>query len=217
MKTNEIAKETDSFYTKPEIAERFVKAVDHLLDLSSFDLVLEPSAGNGRILDYLPKHNRLGIDLHPERDDIIKQDFFDYQPPHKIPLLLENPSIAVVGNPPFGKHSKLAVDFFKHSAQFADVIAFIIPRSWMKYSVQNRLPKGWDLMYSAVLPDEAFTFMNKDYSVRCVAQIWIREGFRPDITGFGKVETWNDQVQEDHLKLIYDYYYKHGCVNEPWS
>ena len=217
MKDKQTSKETDSFYTKSEIAERFVKAVDDLVDLSSFDLVLEPSAGNGRILEHLPKHNRQGLDLHPERDDIIEQNFFDYQPPHKIPLLLENPSIAVVGNPPFGRSSKLAIEFFKHAAEFADVIAFIIPRSWMKFSVQNRLPKGWDLMYSAVLPDEAFTFMDKSYSVRCVAQVWIKEGFRPDITGFGKVETWNDDVPEEHLKLIYDYYHKHGCVVNAWS
>jgi hypothetical protein len=56
MKNTNEAKETDSFYTKSEIAERFVNEVNELVNLSSFDLVLEPSAGNGRILDYLPKH-----------------------------------------------------------------------------------------------------------------------------------------------------------------
>ena len=37
--------------------------------------------------------------------------------------------------PPFGKVSSLAIRFFNKCAQFSDVIAFIIPRTFNKVSV----------------------------------------------------------------------------------
>ena len=204
-------KQTDSFYTKSEIAKRFVQKVDSLINLSSFDYVIEPSAGSGRILDFLPK-TAIGVDIHPERDDIIKSNWFDYMV-ESSPLYMDNPSIAIVGNPPFGSNSKLAVEFFLHAASMdAQAIAFIVPRSWMKFSVQNRLPRNYDLMWSAVLPDDSFTFGDDDYSVRCVAQLWVRDYFMPGWKGHGEIENWNSRIETDQLRLIQEYYKDVGCI-----
>ena len=77
-----------------------------------------------------------------------------------------------VGNPPFGRNSSLANDFFDHAAKSANVIAFIIPRTWMKHSIQSRIPNGWGLYFNAILPDYSFVYKGEPHKVCCVAQIW---------------------------------------------
>ena len=44
-----------------------------------------------------------------------------------------------LGNPPFGKNCSLAIKFFNKAAEFADLIAFIIPRTFKRISIQNKL------------------------------------------------------------------------------
>ena len=46
----------------------------------------------------------------------------------------------VIGNPPFGLRGNLALRFMNHSYDFADVIAFILPRIYNKvntYCAEN--------------------------------------------------------------------------------
>lgn len=62
----------DKFYTNPDIAK---KCLD-LLDLSSFDIVIEPSAGNGSFSNQI--ENCRAYDLVPENADIIRQDILSY-------------------------------------------------------------------------------------------------------------------------------------------
>lgn len=151
----------DKFYTKPEIAAQCLAS----LDLSSFALCIEPSAGSGSFSSLLPQGS-LALDLAPELEGIIQQDFFEFIPPKAAGKIL------VVGNPPFGQQNSLAVRFINHAATFADVIAFIVPRSFDKPSVQNRIHKNLHLKSSMVLPVKAFTLEGIDYAVPCVFQIW---------------------------------------------
>ena len=66
---SEEAKALDQFYTNPKIAERFVKKVDELYDLSSYEHVIEPSMGEGFIYDYLPPKTRIGLDIQKNHPD----------------------------------------------------------------------------------------------------------------------------------------------------
>ncbi len=199
------SKERDAFFTKPEIAERFVGKVNELYPLWSYDNVIEPSAGNGNILQFLPTHNRIGLDLEPMHEEIIEGDFFDYKFP--------TGATAVVGNPPFGRSSKLAIEFFNRCAEHADVIAFIIPRSWMKYRTQKQLSPDFELYASIILPDAAFTLDGKDYTVRCCGQIWAKKPPEKVETGGGYI-SWNDKVSQDMLDDIDAYQKKHGCYDK---
>ena len=115
----------DQFYTKPEVAELCC----NLMDFSKYNKILEPSAGTGVFLELLPEDKRIGIDLEPKHPEITKQDFFLYKGTEDL----------VIGNPPFGRVSSLAIKFFNHAATFADTIAFIIPRTFRRVSVQNKL------------------------------------------------------------------------------
>ena len=166
------SKDLDKFYTHPDIAKRFVDIIDNIFSLKNFDLILEPSAGNGNILQYLPE-NSIGLDIEPEAENIIKQDFFEYQSPYD--PIFNNIKIACIGNPPFGSGylNPLAKAFFNHAATFSDLIAFIVPAKWnSSWKVQFQLDKNFGLYYSEVLPKNSFLLDEKPYNVPCCMQIW---------------------------------------------
>ena len=58
----------DQYFTKPEVVRR---CLAELGSLSRFDLVIEPSAGNGVFLDAIKHPNKVGIDIDPQHPDVI--------------------------------------------------------------------------------------------------------------------------------------------------
>lgn len=158
----------DKFYTIPSYSKKCIHKVNELYDNDSWDLIVEPSAGNGSFYNQIESSNKIGIDIAPEIDGLVKQDFFTYQPPEN------NKRILVIGNPPFGRVSSLAIRFFNHAAQWADVIAFIIPKTFRRISVQNKLNDSFHLMYDEDVPDKPCSF-TPNMSVKCCFQIWERK------------------------------------------
>lgn len=153
----------DKFYTKPEIAKMCLQAIPG--GTSPFDVHIEPSAGSGSFSSLID--GCMAFDLVPENDSIIQQDWFHYQQDRD-----ENKRVLVFGNPPFGQQNSLAVRFVNHSAIFADVIAFILPLSFKKPSVQNRLHPNLHLSFEFILPKNSFTLNGEPYHVPCVFQVW---------------------------------------------
>jgi len=152
----------DKFYTKKNIV---VGCLSLLGNLGRFKTIIEPSAGNGSFSSELP--GCLAFDIEPENPTITKQDFL------KLSGLecLERP-ILVVGNPPFGRQSSLALQFIKKSCVFADTIAFILPKSFKKQSVIDKIPTNFHLEHQWDLPKGSFLLNGSDYDVPCVFQIW---------------------------------------------
>ena len=155
----------DKFYTIPTCSKKCIDKICELYDISKWDLIVEPSAGNGSFLNQIPSINKIGIDIFPEHSNIIKQDFFDYSPPSN------KTNILVIGNPPFGRVSSLAIKFFNYSAKWANVIAFIIPRTFRKISVQNKLDNMFHLVYDEEIPNNPCCF-SPQMMVKCCFQIW---------------------------------------------
>lgn len=152
-------KETlDKFYTKESIAIYCLSKIN----LNEYDLVIEPSAGNGSFSNLIP--NCKAYDIDPGNDKIIKQDWFNTNFPIG--------NILVVGNPPFGQQNSLAIKFFNHAAEFARTIAFIFPLSFKKQSIQNKLDLSFSLQEEFILPLDSFLLNNQNYNVPCVFQIW---------------------------------------------
>lgn len=164
----ETARKLDQFYTDPAYAQQFFNVIEQTVDLSQYDHILEPSAGTGSFYNLLDPNRRIGLDLEPKATGIVKKDFFKWNPPKK-------KRIITVGNPPFGKSSGLAIKFFNRAAEFSDVIAFVIPRTFRKASVINRLDKNFHCVYDETVPDHSFVFKGTSYNVPCAAQIWQRE------------------------------------------
>lgn len=182
--TDSIRKEgLDKFYTLPECSKRCIEKVSTMYDIARWDLIVEPSAGNGSFLNQIPSNKKIGIDISPEHPDIIKQDFFDYHPPP------EHKNILVIGNPPFGRISSLAIKFFNHSAKWATAIAFIIPRTFRKTSIQNRLDVRFHLVYDEELPNRPCCF-SPAMAVKCCFQIWEKKDIQRDFVDLPK--THND-------------------------
>lgn len=154
----------DKFYTLRPISLRCINTMGDKYSWDRWGLVIEPSAGNGSFYDQIPCDNKIGIDISPEHEDIVKQDFFEYNPPNK-------DNILVIGNPPFGRVSSLAVKFFNRAAEWADVIAFIIPRTFRRISVQNRLDLNFHLVHDDDIPTSPCSF-DPPMMVKCCFQIW---------------------------------------------
>lgn len=163
----ELSKKLDQFYTDPAYAESFYKTIQSKTDFDGVDLFLEPSAGTGNFFNLMDEKLRVGIDLDPKCNGVICQDFLTWQAP-------ANKKIYTIGNPPFGKNSGLAVQFFNHAASFSECVAFIVPRTFRKASIINRLNKNFHLIYDEVVPDNSFIYNDKPYNVWCCAQIWVK-------------------------------------------
>lgn len=156
----------DRFYTPEDIV------LDCLanLDLNSYDCIIEPSAGTGNFSKHLP--NVFSYDIAPASDNIIQADWFKLDKSQ----FKNYKSILVCGNPPFGQQNTLAIQFFNEAAKFCDTIAFILPLSFKKYSIQNRLNLKFHLEKEIDLLDCPFYLNDKEIiKVPCVFQIWKKQ------------------------------------------
>ena len=162
----------DKFYTKKEIAQKCIEFIKKYYKLEN-EVVLEPSAGFGNFLDFLEKFE--AYDLLPEDNRIIQKDFFTFESNKK--------DYITIGNPPFGKRSKMAIDFFNKAAQYSKAICFIVPVSFMKWSVQKQLDNNFKLIDYFYLPLNSFLDRDKEFSIRTVFQVWTKkeENSLPDI------------------------------------
>lgn len=159
----------DRFYTPLPI----VKQCLNLVNFSQFDCIIEPSAGTGNFLSQFPNEiDKFGYDLFPEGNNIEQADWFNLNKE----IFNNYKSILVCGNPPFGQQNKLAINFFNESAKFCNTIAFILPLSFKKDSIQNRLDLHFSLVKELLLPDCKFLLLNQqEVLVPCVFQIWERQ------------------------------------------
>ena len=155
----------DKFYTKPEIAQLCLDSIPGGLD--QYAVSIEPSAGGGSFSSLIP--GCLALDLHPEAEGIIEQDWLKY---NRDRYADPTQRVLVFGNPPFGQQNSLAVKFINHAATFANTVAFVLPLSFKKPSVQNRLQSNLHLAFEMELPKKAFSLEGEDYAVPCVFQVW---------------------------------------------
>jgi len=160
----------DKFFTIPPIAQHCIQVVGEYYSWNEWTLVVEPSAGNGSFLTRIPTDKRIGLDLSPEHPDIIEEDFFSYIPEEK-------GNILVIGNPPFGKISSTAIKFFNHAALWASTIAFILPRTFRRISIQNRLNQYFHLEHDEDIPMEPCSF-EPAMKAKCCFQIWTKQDTR---------------------------------------
>jgi hypothetical protein len=105
-------------------------------------------------------------------DPTHRRDFLTF-----IPNVQPEQNVLTIGNVPFGKNSSLAVKFFNHSAKFSHLIAFIVPRTFQKKNLQNRLDRNFHKLLEQDIPKNSFTFQGLEHDVPCVWQIWQKTAF----------------------------------------
>ena len=149
--------EREEFYTRKEDAERLYAEVINRYG-TDFDFFIEPSCGMGAFLNLMPE-NKIGIDI------IFGTDFFTWEFPKGRNI--------VIGNPPFGRKGKLAMQFLNRCSTHCEVVAMILPSIFSKYTFINRVHPMMHLKYETTVtefdrPDE----IGKGPKVNCVFQIW---------------------------------------------
>lgn len=168
------SKELDQFFTKDDIALDCINKLKENLNinLEDFDRIIEPSCGNMSFVKNLPI-NSLYYDI--DAIDITKRsDFLNLVIPEEYHHISDKKvKFLTIGNPPFGQTSTLAISFFNRAALFSSIIAFILPRTFCKSSIQDKLDRNYFLIYEYKIPKNSFIFENKDYDVTCNFQIWV--------------------------------------------
>lgn len=164
-------KEKDQFFTPQSTASYCVSKTKEILSTHGIDIRdycwIEPAAGSGAFLDLLPD-NKIGLDIEPQSDGIVQQDYLLWHP-----TTTKN---IVIGNPPFGLRGHLALQFINHSLDFADFVCFILPQlfdSEGKGSAKKRV-KGYNLIYSEKIANNFLYPDNSNVTVNVVFQIWAK-------------------------------------------
>ena len=138
----------------------------------AFDNFVEPSAGKGAFLACMPPDKRIGIDIEPwgwhygsVGKDIEEQDFFNFIWP-------EGRTITI-GNPPFGRKGKLAMQFLNISSENSEIVAFILPSIFSKYTFINRVHPMMHLIHEVPVTEfDSPDGIGEGPKVNCVFQIW---------------------------------------------
>lgn len=168
----------DEFYTNDVLATHLVHiTVNEIPDIGMF---IEPSAGDGAFVKPILNlgYSLVAYDINPKHPFIIKADFME-QSFEKFEF-----KTVSIGNPPFGFASNNAIKFFNKCAEFSDYVAFIVPRTFRKISVHNKLNKHFHLLKEYPVPKNAFLLDGKPHDVPCVFQIWERKDeLRPTKAG----------------------------------
>lgn len=164
----------EQFYTPRSLACELVAKAESVIPNFTKRNFLEPAGGNGSFIEALAERgiNRVeAVDLYPKHALVRRGNFLDFEPSNK--------NLVTISNPPFGRNNALAIPFFNHAAVFSEYICFLVPRSWRKWSVQNRLAEN----FHKVLDEDVFVSYEDEKGIavrqannlRTCFQIWQRQ------------------------------------------
>ena len=157
----------DKYYTKDEIVNECLKSFSQNVNFHQDDLIIEPSAGNGAFINGIKSltTNYIFYDIEPEHPEITQQNYLNC-------YCIHSGRIHIIGNPPFGRQSSLAIQFIKKSCEIASSISFILPKSFKKESLKKAFQLNFHLIYQFDLPFKSFIIGGEEYDVPCIFQIW---------------------------------------------
>jgi len=175
LKRNDI----DKYYTSSVVVDRCIELFKNNINIKEDDLIIEPSAGNGAFISAIETFgcDSIFMDIEPEHADVIKQDYLDDNLNKVIDELKrkEVESVHVIGNPPFGRQSCLAIRFIKKSCEYCDTVSFILPRSFKKESMKKYFPLNFHCLIEEDIIENGFIVNGLNHDVPCVFQIWIKK------------------------------------------
>lgn len=132
----------EQYYTPSELAHTLVEYVEKTVGPIAGRTILEPAGGTGSFIEAVKARGAkkvISFDIEPLFDEVLLGDFLDQQ--------ITETGLITISNPPFGRNNSLSIPFFNHAAKLSDAICFIVPRSWRKWSVTNRLDLSFELVF----------------------------------------------------------------------
>lgn len=198
----------EQYYTPGHLADSLITEVAALVPDLASRTVLEPAGGTGSFIKAAEKFgvkNFLSFDIEPKHDSVSKQDFLHAE------IAVQN--AVTISNPPFGRNNALSIPFFNKAADHSEFICFIVPRSWRKWSVINRLDRRFHLVADHDIEidyenDSGQKLSDKNALATCF-QIWRRKSeLRPKymVQDQGLVEKTNP-IDADVALTIFGF----GC------
>jgi len=180
----------EQFYTPSDLALRLATIVSKLVGGLDQKTIIEPAGGTGSFVKAakaLGATKVISFDIEPKAEGVLLADF-----------LLETKSLdkvlnaITISNPPFGRNNSLSIPFFNKAAQHSQFIAFVVPRSWRKWSVINRLNRNFHLIHDEELSidyvDELGEMVWQKARLNTCFQVWEkRDNLREimKVTDFG--------------------------------
>ena len=160
-------------YTPPDTARQIIERIVNNHPELIHRTWIEPAGGIGTFIDAARSfgvQSIMSVDIEPHHPDIEKGDFLTHH--------LDVTGAVSIGNPPFGRNNSLSIPFFNKCALHSDVICFIVPRSWRKWSVINRLHRQFHLIDDYDLQinylDVNGVSLSEKSVLRTVVQTWKR-------------------------------------------
>lgn len=75
----------------------------------------------------------------------------------------------IIGNPPYGTGANMAIKFLNKASEHSDDVRYVLPLSFQRDSVLNKIRTTHHLVHDEVLPDDTFP-----RSIRAVYQRWTK-------------------------------------------
>jgi predicted RNA methylase len=164
----------EQYYTPAVVAQNLVRFMVDDLGADPHGHWLDPAAGTGSFVEALHGVgvvNLTAIDIDPKHPAVAAGDF--------LATSLATQGALCLTNPPFGRNHSLSVPFFNHAAETCDVIAFIVPRSWRKWSVVRRLDpyfhKVVDRDITVAYETDSGERLSKSSALQTIFQVWERQ------------------------------------------
>ncbi len=138
---------------------------EQVKDIPPDSTVCVPGAGVGSYIVALLEvgvkpENIVAVELNPRYGEIgesiferfgvnyVFADFLDWVPNMRFDY--------VIGNPPYGKNASLAVKFLNKAVELTDHISYVLPRTFRKPSILNRVHPELHLVADDIVSDEMF-------------------------------------------------------------
>jgi predicted RNA methylase len=161
----------EQYYTPKPLALELVAQIEKVLGPLAGKTVLEPAGGTGAFIEAVQSagvSKVISFDIEPLHDSVSVGDFLEQE--------INQKNLITISNPPFGRNNSLSIPFFNHAAEASDAICFIVPRSWRKWSVTNRLDLSFELALDIDLDldyvdAEGLPLSSKTHLATCF-QIW---------------------------------------------
>jgi len=162
---------TEQYYTPTTLALDLTQKALNQIPNWQARTFLEPAGGTGSFIQALEASGAksiISVDTEPKHPSVRRHNFLEFEPLQQ--------DLITISNPPFGRNNALSVPFFNHAASYSSHIAFLVPRSWRKWSVINRLHPNFHLIsdedVSVVYQNEFGNNITGHDQLRTCFQVW---------------------------------------------
>lgn len=182
-KQNQRVTGKEQYYTPSDTAKMCFDVIDSFLPSVKDFIWLEPAGGTGSFIDVIENSgysNIVSYDIEPKHPKVkLTTDFLNED-------LSALKNCVTLTNPPFGRANKLSIPFFNKCATVSEYIGFLVPKSWRKWTVINRLDSRFHLIKDLELNVDFIYNNDEDKKskgkLNTVFQVWEKRDYkRPKI------------------------------------